>query len=627
MVKAPPRRSNHDYVFSLAGFLLLGLIVSATKPLLVPLALAVLLSFVLAPIVALLESVGMRRGPAVMIIVCLAFGAIGAIGWITGVQVQSLAAELPHHKREIRDKLDNLRSMHGGAIGDLLRMARELDAEPDQDDDPSAVNPPATTQVIVAAAPRESSLTRVVQAAAPVVQPLATAGLVIVLVLFMLTHREDLRDRMIGLLGQGRIAHTTRMFGATAERLSHYLLAQIIVNAGVGLAYAAVIWVIGAPFALLWGLLVALLRFVPFMGTWLAAACPLLLSVALFPGWGPAIAMFVAFVVINMLVGNFIEPLFVGRNTGVTPVALLIAAAFWTWIWGPIGLILSTPLTVCLVVLGQHVPRFRFLARLLGGRETFAPHVRFYQRLLAGDPREAQHCLDGEIATQGLESAYDRVVIPALELARRDRRRAALSTVEEESLYKAACSILEGCDSRMRDSAAPAVATGAAPTPGQSLDAPSPGSERALDPALDSSANFCDAATVVCCPAHHVSEELVARMLASVLDRSGFETRAATSRTLPADVLALVDSVSSPLLFISVLPPGGLPQARYLCKTVRQLHKDLPIVVGYWGNRKQFDSVLVSLRKAGASYVTTSLAQSRSQIEYLSRRKAASLSA
>ncbi len=619
MVKSRSRRANHEYVFPLAGMMLVGLILYLMKPLLVPLALAMLLSFVLSPIVARLERLGLRRGPAVLIVVCLAFATIGAIGWTTGVQVQRLAADMPNHKREIRAKLDKLRELHGGAIGDLLRMARELEAEPTAADGPPNTDPPSTDPTsgeptvasrVVVAAPRESSLTRVLQAAAPIVRPLATAGLVIVLVLFMLTHREDLRDRMIGLMGQNRIAHTTRMVGATTQRLSHYLLAQTIVNAGVGLAYAIVIGVIGAPFALLWGLLVALLRFVPFMGTWLAAACPLLLSVALFPGWGPAVGMLGAFVVINALVGNFIEPLFMGHNTGVTPIALLVAAAFWTWIWGPIGLLLSTPLTVCAVVLGQHVPRLGVLAQLLGGRKTFAANVRFYQRLLAGDPREASAGLEAEIAARGLESAYDTVAIPAFALARRDRARGSLSVAEEESLYTAARAILEDCDSLIAES----TSTNIEPAPAEAniADPESPPGE---------------AAHVICCPAHHVSEELVGRMLASVVTRAGIAARAVASRAPPGDMLSLVASGGgSPILFISVLPPGGLPQACYLCKMARRLHKDLPIVVGYWGNTKNFDRVLVRLRKNGASYVTTSLAQSRGQVEYLARRRQSSVS-
>lgn len=599
---------------ALQALVLGGVVLYFAKPVLLPLVFAILISFILAPIANALQGWGLNRAFAVLGTVTLAFALTGLLGWATATEVQHLAVDLPKHKGEIRAKIDNLRTLHGGAIADLLQMVRELDESTGE------APPPDTPRVVLAEGDDQSSLARIFGAVLPVLEPLATVGLVVVLVIFMLINREDLRDRVVALMSHRNLPTTTRMFGDTARRLSQYLLAQLAVNCAFGLVFAAVAWLIGLPFALLWGLLTAILRFVPYVGTWLAAAFPVALAFALFPGWWQSVALILCFIVLDAITANVIEPLVFGHNTGVAPVALLIAAAFWTWIWGPMGLVLSTPITVCLVVLGQHVPRFRFMSVLLSGQPPVPPQVGFYQRLLAGDVAEAKQRAVEYAEKNSLEATFEDVIVPTLVLTRVDRKRELITAQEEEEVYKACEEILASLDAwhaQARENLAPA-------------DAPAePELERGSQTTTSPTALLAEPATrtvasvstklILGYPAHHTSEELLLRMLHTMLEADGFDLRLASSKMLPSDIVAAMQTNTPAAMLITVLPPGGLPQARYLCELVRDNFPDVRIVVAYFGPEGSFDRVLGGLRRAGVSYVTTSLNQTKGQIEYLAR--------
>jgi predicted PurR-regulated permease PerM len=592
------------------------------KPVLLPLVLAILIGFILAPIVNTLQHWGLGRIWAVLGTVILALTLTGLVGWATAVEVQHLAADLPKHKQEIREKIESLRQMQGGVFGDLLEMVRELD------DTTTTESGGDAAPVVVAARATPSSMAQIFDMVVPVLEPLAIAALVVVLVIFMLVNREDLRDRIIGLMGHERLPTTTRVFGDTAQRLSQFLLAQLFVNSVFGLVFALIIWLIGVPFALLWGLLTAVLRFVPYIGIWLAAAFPAILAVALFPDWWHAIVLIVCFLVVDLLTANIVEPLLFGHNTGVSPVALLVAAAVWTWIWGPAGLILSTPITVCLVVLGQHVERFHFVTVLLGGQAPVPPRIGFYQRLLAGDALEARERLAEHALKHGLEKTFDEVVVPALALLRRDRQHDLITAHEEQAMYETVRKVLEHLEASHVRSAeqsdAPAqradapvlaasIAGSASGDASQSLISPPPSPSRPSESTTPASSR------VLGCPAHHISEELILKMIRMLLKQSGVELQAMSSKVLPSDILAAMHAQSPKAVLITVLPPGGLLQAKYLCESLHENFPDVRIVVGYFGAERRFDRVLTRFRRAGASYVTTSVQQSRGQIEHLVR--------
>ena len=560
-------------------------VIYAAKPVLVPLALAILLTFILAPVVSALQGYGLRRIPAALLAVFLALAAFGAVGWGVGAQINKLAVEVPQHRERIQKKLDDLRGSGDGAFAKLFDMVRELDEGPKM----AKERKPAEKEVVVARREEPSNFDRLLQFAVPILEPLANAGLVIVMVLFMLVNREDLRNRLISLLGHGHLTGTTRAFVDAAQRVSKYLLTQLMINVAFAVIFAIGLLLIGVPYALLWGFLIAVLRFIPYIGAWVGAGFPFLLSFALSPNWTQPLLVVAFTAVLDLVTANVVEPLLFGHSTGVTPIALLVAAAFWTWIWGPIGLVLATPLTVCLVVLGQHVPRLHFFALLLGCQPPLRPHVSYYQRLLAKDLAEAAQVAAEQAKSSGLSTLCDDVLLPALALARRDRKYNGLTAEEEEGIFQATKDILAQVDQKVQEEAPP--------TPG-------------------SAANGRDVApvSVLGCPAHHEVEEISLNMLGSLLKSSHCRLEIVSTKALPVEVEDRVSAERPALVFIAILPPGGLIQARYLCRRLRRRFKRLPIVVGYWGEVVNFDRLLMSLRAAGASYVTTSLLQTRSQI-------------
>lgn len=582
-----------SYLRVLVALALIVGILYLAKAVIVPLALAVLLAFVLNPIVGLVQRRGLGRVPAVLMTVLFAFLVFGAIGSIVGIEVNSLARELPDKKAQIQKKIAALKGTGEGPIPRLLQMVREIGQEPGKTDAASDGSPSDKKEVVVARQEELSDFERLIHAAGPVLEPLATASLVTILVVFMLIKREDLRNRLIGLLGQGHLTGTTRVLVDSAERLSRYLLNQLLVNVSVGIVFGIGLLVIGVPYAFLWGFLTAILRFIPYIGTWISAAFPILLSFAVSDGWTQPVIVLVFFAVLDLVTANVIEPLLFGHSTGVTPIALLVAAAFWTWVWGPIGLVLSTPLTVCLVVLGQHVPRFRFLALLLGDRPALELHLSYYQRLLARDQDEASQLAQEHATLHTAEKTYDEVLIPALLQAHRDRKNGTLNPEDESFVLQATGSIQQSIASAGQDG-------------GAEVSDPSAG--------MPSTAHPAPHHLVLACPAHHEAEELTLAMLRHLLQADGYATEVTSTKALPSDVVERIQKEHSSVVFVAVLPPGGLAQARYLCKQLRKRFPDLWIVVGYWGGHGHFDDILVRLRSAGASYVTTSLAQSRGQI-------------
>ena len=424
------------------------------RQLLIPLALAAMLTFLLAPLVGYIER-WIGRIAAVLIVVAMLCSVVGGAGWLLTRQLIDLAAKLPDYQTNIDNKLHAIRLPTGGAFGRFSHSVSELQKQlPDSLEPPASATGPvpetkATTATrslnVPAAQPptpvrivdSQSRLPQILQTTATgLLGPFGTAGLVSLLVIFMLLKREDLRGRMIRLIGQGRISATTRAMDDAGSRVARYLTMLLLVNVGFGLCIAIGLYFIGVPNAALWGAFAAIMRFVPYVGVWIAAAFPILLSFAVSTSWLSPLLTFGLFVVLELINANALEPWLYGSSTGVSSVALIIAAVFWTWLWGPIGLVLAIPLTVCLAVMGRHVPKLQFLSVLLSEEQALAPHEECYHRLLAFGLDEANDLAEAYVKTNSLTSLYDSVLIPTVTLAEMDAQRDELGPEQRSAIHR-----------------------------------------------------------------------------------------------------------------------------------------------------------------------------------------------
>src|SRR3984893_77574 len=418
----------------------------------VPIALAILLSFVLAPVVGMLQRILVPRGLAVVSVAILAFAFIFAIGSLLATQLTQLAGDLPRYQSTISEKIQSFRDTKAGrgALERASDMLKDLSKELDKPKDvPSArapgsvIGPNApgslTPVQVEVRQPDPGALESLRTLISPLVHPLATTGIIIIFVIFILLQREDLRNRLIRLAGSSDLQRTTAALDDAASRLSRLFLTQLILNGSFGVVIGIGLWFIGIPSAILWGILAAGLRFVPYIGAVIASAFPLALAVAVDPGWSMLLWTLALFLVVEPVVGHVIEPMVYGHSTGLSPVAVVASATFWTALWGPIGLVLATPLTVCLVVLGRHVERLEFLDVMFGDRPALSPPEIFYQRMLANDPTEASDKAEEFLKERSLSSYYDEVALRGLQLAQADAERGALDHERLTTIRDAVC--------------------------------------------------------------------------------------------------------------------------------------------------------------------------------------------
>ncbi|MBN8631095.1 MAG: AI-2E family transporter [Rhodobacterales bacterium] len=394
-----------------------------------PIALAMLIAFAMSPLVVSARRMGMGHLGSVLGASALAFSGIGVFCLIVFGQLAELALNLPAFQSNIMAKLNDLQAASGesGVVSRLMRMASAISSKigaavPDSD----AVRPLAV-EVVNPVNPLAFLQNLIV----PLISPIATLGLVVVLVIFMLLERGQLRDRFIRLVGAADLHRTTQVLEDAGQRVAKYLLTQLLVNAIYALPIGIGLWLIGVPNATLWGLLTLVLRFVPYIGSVLAAAFPLFLAFAVSPDWTAVLLTAALFLIVEAITSNVIEPRLYSSNTGVSSLAIIIAAIFWTFLWGPLGLMLSTPLTVCLVVLGRHIPQFELFDILFGDQPVLAGHQRLYQRLLAGDTVEAISSAEEALEYQSIDEFHQDVVLPALLIAQDDRDRGVLSAAQE----------------------------------------------------------------------------------------------------------------------------------------------------------------------------------------------------
>ena len=592
----------------IAAVALCAFILVEAKAVLVPLALAVLLAFILTPVVRALEHLRMPRVLSVALVVLVALGVFGGFTYVLTLQVNELATQLPHYSTSIREKLAALRVGREGAIANIQKtvdeVSQELDKPPAEKSQPTP--PPGggktaavkkEAQPVLIVGNQSSSLQQLGSILTPILEPLAKAGLVLVFVIFMLVQREDLRNRFIRLVGQTRLTLTTKMLDEAGRRISRFLLTQCLINTVFGTIVAAGLWWIGVPYAALWGVTAAFLRFVPYLGSFLALLLPTTLAFIVFEGWWHTLATLSLFLVLDAVTANVIEPLVIGHNTGVSSLALLLMALFWTWLWGPIGLLLSTPLTVCLAVLGKHVPQLEFLAVLLGDEPALEPEISFYQRLLAGDEEEAGEIIEQHLQRISPTEVFDEVLVPALLRAADDRTRKEISEAEEHAVLQKIHEISQ------RLSEMPAGdANGARPE-----EAP----QRADQPQ----------SYVLGIPVRSEGAQIILDALGQFLDPLTCKVRQLSTATLASEVIAMVAQELPDLIGITALPHGGLSHARYLCKRLRAQFPQVPILVVCPGLQEDpavdVPTVIRRLTEAGADKVATSVTEAKAQISQM----------
>jgi predicted PurR-regulated permease PerM len=401
------------------------------RDILVPVALAVLLSFVLAPFVSRLQSFRLPRVAAVLTVVILGFAIIFSLGGLMVTQASRLAEALPGYETTLRNKIETLRGITGGGTGTLQRASEVLSDLKTELQSTKAGSPANTTVLqpsdskpipVEVRQPDPGALSTLVAIIAPLISPLTTTGIVVIFVIFILLQRQDLRSRFVRLAGSDDMQRTTAALDEAGERLSRLFLTQIAFNAAFGVTIGIGLQLIGVPSAPLWGLVAMILRFVPYIGAFISAIFPLILAAAVGSGWEMLLLTMVLFVALELLAGQVLEPVIFGHSSGLSPVAIIVAASFWTWLWGPVGLVLATPLTICLVVVGRHVDRLQFLDIMLGDQPALTPPQLVYQRMLAGDPIEAAEQAREYLKAASLEDYYDSVLTGGLGLAAADDR-------------------------------------------------------------------------------------------------------------------------------------------------------------------------------------------------------------
>jgi len=577
----------------------------------VPIALAILLSFVLAPLVGVLQRIRMPRGLAVVSVVILAFVLIFAMGSLLATQLTQLAGDLPRYQSTISEKIQSFRETTAGrgtlerASGMLKDLSKELEKPKDAAAGTGSIlSPkapaPLTPVPVEVRQPDPSALESLQSLISPLLHPLATTGIIIIFVIFILLQREDLRNRLIRLAGSHDLQRTTAALDDAAGRLSRLFLIQLLLNGTFGVVIGLGLWLIGIPSAILWGILAAVLRFVPYIGAAIAAAFPLALAVAVDPSWSMLLWTIALFLVVEPIVGHVIEPMVYGHSTGLSPVAVVASATFWTALWGPIGLVLATPLTVCLVVLGRHVERLEFLDVMFGDRPALTPPEIFYQRMLAGDPTEAAEKAEEFLKERSLSSYYDEVALKGLQLAQVDAERGAL---DDERLTKIRDAVdeftnnLSDQDDRLPPklrSTTDAEATSAV----ESVAEDAPYEDLPILSKGELPSEWQSEYPVLCLAGRCFLDEAAAIMLGQLSTAHGLAARVEGAEALFTANIFRLETTGVAVVCLVYMDASGPAHMRY---SVRRLRRKLPkatIILGCW--MKDMDPAGLELLRDGA---------------------------
>ena len=576
---------------------------------LIPFTLAVLITFVLTPVAKLLERMHFGRLVSTLIVVVLSFIAVGAVGWTVTQQFSQVMNQLPDYRSNIRQKIETLHWSKNTALNNasdtMNEISKDLAAPPGHPDGSLPATTRSSTPTRQRPMPVEivKSPTLPLESVESILGLLATFCIVVVLTFFMLIRRENLRNRLISLAGQRSLYVMTQAIDDATARVSRYLRLQLLVNICYGAFIGTCLYFIGIPGALLWGVMVGLLRFLPYIGPPLGGIMPLLLSFAIFDGWIKPLETFGLFVVTEVVVSNFIEPMLYGAYTGISSMAILLAAIFWTAIWGPVGLVLCTPLTVCVVVIGRHVPSLGFLTVLLGDEPTLTPDSRYYQRLLAMDHEEAKHVLENYLQDKPLEELYDSVLVPALSLSERDRHRDRLDQSSAEFITSNTRRIVAELFAERRHHPADTA-------PDTTIEPNDAARQTESRAALTTPRRT---PKIVCIPARDEADEIVATMLRQLLDRAGYAAECVPLARTSTMVLKTV-SAAPDVICISALPPYALSHAKSLYSQLRAQLPEKDILLGIWNYPGDLDRLTTRVGVAENHRVAISLKQALSEI-------------
>jgi predicted PurR-regulated permease PerM len=563
------------------------------REILIPFAFALTLTFLLTPAVAQLQRLHIGRVMSVLATVLVSIALAGGVGWLIANQLVDVANRLPLYRQNIHAKVEAFHIPVTGQLGQAAESVQEVVRELSSAGAPSPTAPPrapnqkrsngpavpASPVPVRVVQPAENEWTQLRDLGTPVLAPLGRTGMVVIFTIFMLLKREDLRNRLLRLAGIGQLNRMTQAIDDASTRVSRYLMMQFLVNAGFGALFGFGLYLIGVPYAALWGVVAAILRIVPFVGTLVAATLPIALSLAAFDGWHRPLLVFLLVAGLELIVANFVEPWLYGAHVGISSLALLVAAVFWAVLWGPAGLILSTPLTVCVVVLGRYVPHLSFLHILLGDEPVLAAEAQIYQRLLAMDQVEAHTVVDQFLRGRPLVELYDAVLIPALSMAEQDRHKGAIDAVREEFLFLSINEMIaEFSEHQLVDNSSGAT------------DRPD--------------------ARIICLPAHDRADEVTASMLSQILAQKGFATL-----SLPVvgpslnEVLASIEAGRGDIVCISALPPYAFAPARAMCKQIRERFPKLKVLVCVWGFGGDVQKAITRFERTQPDRLSTSLAE------------------
>lgn len=587
------------------------------RDVLVPIALAMLLSFVLSPLMELLRRLWLGRVASALLAVLLAIAIIMGLGTIIGTEVASLVGRAPQYRTTIDAKITSLRAMASADLEGIRGLARKIEnlGTPPPGGPPAAATESPSRQAEAASAtsaalPPLSALALGQRILTPILSPIVTLGLILLVTTFILLQKHDVRDRVIRLFAAGDFSRATAALDDAARLLTHYFLAKLAINCAFGIIVGAGLVILGVPNPVVWGILGALLRFVPYFGPYLAAVLPFLLAAAVGHGWSMALWTVALFVGSELILGNVVEPMVFGRTTGLSPLAVLIAAIFWAWLWGLIGLILSTPLTLCLVVLGRHVPELAFLDILLGDRPALSPAENLYQRLLAGDPDEATGLAVRFLDARPLSQYYDEVAIAALRLATRDANRAALATDEMARIQRTADAVIQELEGQ-RDVPLPGAQsteewlTRALGTlwPGRSSPDAITIDPRTARPGAPSG-------SVLCVSGRGPLDDTLAAMFAQLLTRHGIEGRLVPHAAASRANIAALDPSGVRAVCILYLDITGVPaHLRFVVRRLKERLSGAPAVVGLWARQDGFFKDERAQKALGADHYVASLRQ------------------
>lgn len=553
------------------------------REILIPLALAITLTLVLSPAVAFLQKLHFRRFPAALLVVLVALATAGSIGYVIFNELLQVVNALPSYRQNIDNKIQALRAPNKGALARAAESVKELGKE--LSGPPAPVGPPVVRGRVARNAtaegplpvqviePPANDLTYLRDVARPFLGPLSELGIVLVFTIFLLVEEADLRSRLFRLAGVSRLNVMTQAIADGTQRVSRYLLLQFLVNSVFGTLCALGMYLIGLPYAALWGAVAALLRIVPYAGSIVAGSLPLLLSLAVFDGWRSPLMVLGVFLTLELVTGNFIEPLLYGSHTGISSMALLLATIFWATLWGPAGLILATPLTVCVVVLGRHVPHLSFLHILLGDQPVLEPDAHLYQRLLAMDEHEARAVAEQYRTEHSLAQLYDSVIIPAVTMAERDRHKGALDPEREEFLFLTVREMM--ADFAEKSDAAPP----------------------------------CQSARVLCFPAYDEADEIAASMLTQLLEQAGCPTILIPLGFAAADLSDMVQPMADDVFCVSAVQPLAFSHARAMTRELKTKFPRTRVVVGVWGFTGGDERALARFRPTVPDQFVTSLSQ------------------